>query len=278
MLAVAPCSRPARASRARSPRARRSPCSRWPAAPSGSPTGSGPFDVIPGQNSINYAPISRAAAGRRLHHPHPAQPDLPRRHRAAGRRDPPAPRRVAERVAPDATDPGSRAVLRRGRGEDDAPAAEGLRLPAQATDSLVLNHMIHNLTPVPTQVYMTYQIDFAPKGSRGGARHPAGAADLDGRRARHLYPVFNVRKGSGRKGRFTYPDDAQNPYGGGPKRNQWVVDRPGVLVGTAGHLHPGGLAHRPEGCRRGNGADASRCSARTRSTSSPRAPCRGTSR
>ena len=55
------------------------------------------------------------------------------------------------------------------------------------------------------------------------------------------YPVFNVKKGSGRKGRYTYPDDAQNPYGNGPKRNEWVVDRPGVLVATGGHLHPGGL-------------------------------------
>ena len=56
-----------------------------------------------------------------------------------------------------------------------------------------------------------------------------------------LYPVFNVEKGSGEKGRYTYPDDARNPYGSGPKKNEWVVDRPGVLVATAGHLHPGGL-------------------------------------
>jgi len=56
-----------------------------------------------------------------------------------------------------------------------------------------------------------------------------------------FYPVFNVRKGSGRNGRFTYPNDAKNPYRGQPKRNQWVVDRPGVLVATGGHLHPGGL-------------------------------------
>ena len=40
---------------------------------------------------------------------------------------------------------------------------------------------------------------------------------------------------------FTYPDQAKNPYGTGPKRNEWVVDRPGVLVATGGHLHPGGL-------------------------------------
>jgi hypothetical protein len=56
-----------------------------------------------------------------------------------------------------------------------------------------------------------------------------------------LYPVFNVRKGTGGNGRFTYPDEARNPYRGGPRKNEWVVDRPGVLVATAGHLHPGGL-------------------------------------
>ena len=42
---------------------------------------------------------------------------------------------------------------------------KGYGYPLRATDGLVLNHMIHNLTPMPTQVYMVYQIDFAPKGS-----------------------------------------------------------------------------------------------------------------
>ena len=136
--------------------------------------------------------------------------------------------------------------------------------------------MIHNLTPMPTQVYMVYQIDFAPKGSRGGARDPAGAPDLDGRGERESsYPVFNVRKGSGRKGRFTYPDQAKNPYGGGPKRNEWVVDRPGVLVATAGHLHPGGLHTDLKLRRRGNRTTPA-VPLRWRSTSSPRARCRGT--
>jgi plastocyanin len=101
--------------------------------------------------------------------------------------------------------------------------------------------MIHNLTPVPTQVYMTYQIDFVPKGARAarGIR-PVRPIWMDVHNG-SLYPVFNVRKGSGGDGRFTYPDEARNPYRGGPKKNRWVVDRPGVLVATAGHLHPGGL-------------------------------------
>jgi plastocyanin len=40
----------------------------------------------------------------------------------------------------------------------------------------------------------------------------------------------------GRDGRLTYPDDVR-----GAPRNRFVVDRDGVLVATAGHLHPGGL-------------------------------------
>jgi len=118
---------------------------------------------------------------------------------------------------------------------------KGYGYPLKRSDGLVLNHMIHNLTPVPTQVYMTYTVDFAPKGSRAarGIR-PVRPIWMDVRKG-NLYPVFNVRKGSGGNGRFTYPDEARNPYRGGPKRNRWVVDRPGVLVATAGHLHPGGL-------------------------------------
>ena len=118
---------------------------------------------------------------------------------------------------------------------------KGYGYPIKKTDGLLLNHMIHNLTPVPTRVYMVYQVDFVPKGSPAarGMRsvRPIWMDVQSGNR----YPVFNVRKGSGRKGRFTYPRDARNPYRGGPKKNQWVVDRPGVLVATAGHLHPGGL-------------------------------------
>src|SRR5438552_2961272 len=56
----------------------------------------------------------------------------------------------------------------------------------------------------------------------------------------HIYPVFDVLKGSGTNGTFTYPDQADHPY----KRrqlNEWTADRGTVLIATAGHLHPGGL-------------------------------------
>src|SRR4030081_2280468 len=56
-----------------------------------------------------------------------------------------------------------------------------------------------------------------------------------------VYPVFDVQKGSGRNGKFVYPDDAIDPYKGKKVRNEWIVDKDGVLLTTAGHLHPGGL-------------------------------------
>ncbi len=120
---------------------------------------------------------------------------------------------------------------------------KGYGYPVKASVVLWLNHMIHNLTPVPTQLYMTYTIDFVPKGSPAarGIR-PVRPIWMDVMKGvSNFYPVFNVRKGSGRKGKFTFPNDAKNPYPDGYRRNRWVVDRPGVLVATGGHLHPGGL-------------------------------------
>ena len=111
----------------------------------------------------------------------------------------------------------------------------------RASDVWNLNHMIHNLTPVPTEVYMVYEIDFIPDTSaaaRGMRRVDPVWMDVENGK---LYPVFDVRKGAGSDGRYTYPTDARRPYAGGGRRNEWVADRNGVLVHTAGHLHPGGL-------------------------------------
>ena len=77
------------------------------------------------------------------------------------------------------------------------------------TDSWIMNYMIHNLTPEPTKVSITYDIDFVPDGT-------ATAQKLD--RARPLwmdvsglaaYPVFDAFKGQGKKGKFTFPDQAR---------------------------------------------------------------------
>jgi len=55
-----------------------------------------------------------------------------------------------------------------------------------------------------------------------------------------VYPVFDAHKGAGgRDRRFTYPDEAR--LGAGYRRNTWTATEDGVLVGSFGHLHPGGL-------------------------------------
>ena len=142
----------------------------------------------------------------------------------------------------------------------------------RTSDRLLLNHMIHNLTPVPTQVYMVYQVDFIPAGSRAArGMKPVRPVWMDVENG-SAYPVFDVEKDAGRGGRYTYPDDANNPYGSGPRQNEWVVDRPGVLVTTAGHLHPGGLYTDLWVRRAGARIKAARCG--TRASAAGRRRCR----
>ncbi|GAC1439360.1 MAG: hypothetical protein NVSMB51_17150 [Solirubrobacteraceae bacterium] len=119
------------------------------------------------------------------------------------------------------------------------PRGYGLRY--KPSDTWLLNYMIHNLYPTPDAVYITYDVDFMPDSA------PAAQAmktvrtqwmDVQGIKA---YPVFDVHRGTGRNGKFTYPTDAVNPYPDGRQRNKWIVDEDGTLVQTGGHLHPGGL-------------------------------------
>jgi len=117
----------------------------------------------------------------------------------------------------------------------------GFGYPIGANDVWVLNYMIHNLTNQPKTVYITYDMDFVPETSPLASAitpvHPIWMDVQD----HHIYPIFNVRRGSGKNGKFTYPEMAKDPYGSGPPLNEFTVDHPGTLIGTAGHLHPGGL-------------------------------------
>jgi plastocyanin len=111
----------------------------------------------------------------------------------------------------------------------------------RTSDHWLLNHMIHNLTPAPTKVFITWEMDFIPLGARaarGMQEVKTQWLDVEGLKA---YPVFDALQGTGVNGQFTYPDDKPDAYAGIAPRNQWVVDHDATLVGTAGHLHPGGL-------------------------------------
>ena len=117
----------------------------------------------------------------------------------------------------------------------------GYGYPIRASDHWVLNYMIHNLTATAAKVYITYDIDFIPATSPLAASikpvHPIWM-DVE---AHNIYPVFDVHRYSGRNGKFTFPNMAKNPYGGGTPLNQVTVQHAGTLVATAGHVHPGGL-------------------------------------
>jgi plastocyanin len=104
-------------------------------------------------------------------------------------------------------------------------------------DAWWLNYMIHNLTAKPFKVFITYDVDFVPATSPQASTmkdvHPIWLDVQNGK----IYPVFDVLKGSGTDGKYTYPDDEPTA----PHVNTYTVPTDGVLVKTFGHLHPGGL-------------------------------------
>ncbi|MSY18011.1 MAG: hypothetical protein F2735_01610 [Actinobacteria bacterium] len=123
----------------------------------------------------------------------------------------------------------------------EIPAGYGY--PYKATDGWILNYMIHNLWPTTTKIWIQYDIDFI------AADSPAAVGIVPVRpiwtdvQNGSVYPVFDVIKGSGdpTAQTYTYPDEATSPYGSRAPKNEWVIDRDGIIVATAGHLHPGGL-------------------------------------
>jgi plastocyanin len=123
----------------------------------------------------------------------------------------------------------------------NAPTGYGWRYTTQQT--WMVNHMIHDLVGQEHEVYITYTLYFIPDTApEAGAIHEIKTSWMDVEGVKP-YPVFNAIKGSGKNGKFTFPDEAKNPYPDRPHnpRNQWVVDHDATLVSTAGHLHPGGL-------------------------------------
>src|SRR5215207_3440928 len=115
-----------------------------------------------------------------------------------------------------------------------APPGFGWRY--EASDRWLMNHMIHNLTPTPEEVYITYELGFIPAGSPAAAGiRQIETAWMD--TVGGAYPVFDAKRGRyGGDRRFTYPDEAR-----GAAPNGWTVPEDGALVGSGGHLHPGGL-------------------------------------
>jgi plastocyanin len=202
----------------------------------------GPVDVLPGQNNIAYSAgdvpkpaedgwITRIKPDLKYSDGSVPRVDIIHLHHGvwlnSSRRDSTA--RLPERF------------FAAGEEKTIMQLPDGYGYRYEATDNWTINYMIHNLTTKPDQVWITYEIDFVPA---------TAAAAKDMREARPIwmdvengsvYPVFDVIKGDGKDGRFTFPDDAPQAYPDGREHNKWTVDRDGVLLATAGHLHPGGL-------------------------------------
>jgi plastocyanin len=112
---------------------------------------------------------------------------------------------------------------------------------SKPTDRWFVSYMIHDLTNDGFTGYLTYDVDFVPLTSKLGKRmKPAKPLWMDVQNG-HAYPVFDALRGSGKNGRYTYPTQAQHPYFGNSKPNEWTLPYSGTLVATAGHVHPGGL-------------------------------------
>jgi plastocyanin len=118
---------------------------------------------------------------------------------------------------------------------------DGFGYPYKASDQWIINYMLHDLTPDGGQVWITYDLDFLPATAPAAATMRAVRPIWMDVQNGNGYPVFDVLKGTGTDGTFTYPDQAADPYQGRPPANVWTVDRDGVLIVTGGHLHPGGL-------------------------------------
>ena len=119
----------------------------------------------------------------------------------------------------------------------------GFGYPVRPDDVWAINYMLHNETPNQEELYATYTVDFVPSDAPAAANMKAARPlwlDVQNGKA---YPVFDVHRWSGgAAGHITYPDQVKPfPYGAGKRLNEWTVDRDGVLLMTAGHVHPGGL-------------------------------------
>ena len=142
----------------------------------------------------------------------------------------------------------------------------GYGMPVRATDDWQLLYMIHSAVPQPTEVYITYDIDYVAKADAAALGiKPAYPLWLDV--LPKTYPVFNAQKGFGTNGTCTWPKEqcaTLDPFGNQSPGQGQPPDRPGTdlqlptagqsfgryanfqggtIIMMGGHLHPGGLSN-----------------------------------
>ena len=233
----------------------------------------------------------READAGRLHHPLQAEPRARRRHGAAGRAGPPAPRHLAVGAATTAAARSSPPARRR----RSRPFPRGYGMPIKATDQWLLLYMVHSAVSQPMETYITYDDRLRPEGRRRGARDEARLPGLARRAARPAtrsstssasfggadgtctWPTRAVRRVRPVRQAVRRPGRARQRHRRGPRaarrrraaRPRSRTSQGGTLIGIGGHLHPGGLTNddRPRPARR---RDVTRASA-VASASSARA-------
>ncbi|MBK8293594.1 MAG: hypothetical protein IPK93_02025 [Solirubrobacterales bacterium] len=111
----------------------------------------------------------------------------------------------------------------------------------RASDSWILNEMIHNLQTKALNLTATYTISFIPDSAPEAASIKIAKPIWMDVQIGHIYPVFDVlRDSGGADGEFSYPQDVKSGY---PKGlNTWTAKQDGVLLNTTGHVHTGGLS------------------------------------
>ena len=142
----------------------------------------------------------------------------------------------------DATAGGAERFFATGEEKTIFSMPKGYGYFSRGSDVWAVNHMVHNQTPVPDDVYITYDVDFVPADSALGRTMKAVRPIWMDVQNGSAYPVFDVHRGAGgAAGKWTYPDDADpSPYKN-RKLNTWTADKDGTIVAAAGHVHPGGL-------------------------------------
>jgi len=119
---------------------------------------------------------------------------------------------------------------------------EGFGFRTRPNDQWILNDMLHNLWPKTEHVYLTWTIDWVSMGQAnqlGIKEAQIKWMDVAGIAA---YPVFDVLKGQGIGGKYTFPDQASGKEVAKiGSAATWTVPQDMTLVSGAGHLHPGGL-------------------------------------
>lgn len=119
---------------------------------------------------------------------------------------------------------------------------DGFGYRYKTNENWILNDMIHNLTPEAMQLYFEYTLDFIPDTAPEAANIVRSRPIWMDVENGGIYPVFDVWRGSGEDGEFTYPQDATNPYPPGNQKNVKNIPADGVLLATTGHVHTGGLS------------------------------------